>query len=83
MKTVITLEQLETMVAAKLSEESGRHVKPQQPIELSPAWGSYCKSKWGVWGRQLDYRTQQLIMLDIIDTHVIDYYENTEMILPL
>jgi hypothetical protein len=81
-KKVITLEELETLYAKKVSDESGKIVTTTQPMELTPGWFSYCKRHWGVWHKQEEARRQQLAYLDLIETHEIDYYKNTKAIVP-
>jgi hypothetical protein len=81
-KTLITLKELEVLYAKFQEEQTGKIVRPQHPIELSPGWNSYCKQHWTAFEQGRQRREYQLVELDMIETHEIDYYKNTPPIVP-
>ena len=81
-KTIITLHQLEELFAKHLEKETGRVVRPEFPRELAPAYFKWCKRNWGAWEQQRDIRRQQLAILEISETHEIDFYIKSAPIRP-
>lgn len=77
MKTpkVIDLFELEKLVAKKLTEETGRIHAPEFPIELAPAYRSYCRKAPTAWTAQQQKRLAQLDQLELLHTTVIDFYQ--------
>ena len=82
-KQVITLFELERMLEDKFKEETGKIKVREHPMELAPAYASYCRRHWGAWEIQKEKRILQLHELGIADTHEIDYYINQISIRPL
>jgi hypothetical protein len=78
-KKIITLHQLEKLWHAHI----GGTGLPNHPMELSPAYRSFCKRNWTAWHDQRRRRYEQLDDLDMLDTHDIDYYIETKPILPI
>lgn len=78
-KKIITLFQLEKLWHA----HTGASGQPHHPMELSPAYRSFCKRSWTAWHDQRRRRYEQLIELDIFETHDIDFYINEKPILPI
>jgi hypothetical protein len=76
-KTIINLFELQEMYQKKFEIE-----KMDYPMELAPAWNSYCRKYLGVWRRQKLIRMSQMEELGIADTHEIDYYMVTSEISP-
>ena len=81
-KRIITLVELESLYAKYQEEKTGKIVRPETPMELSPAWNSYCKNNWIAFQKGKERRQYQLVELDMIETHEIDYYVNTKPITP-
>ena len=81
-KTVLTLFQLDDLYNEKIYKEHGKKLTSTHPMELTPMYFSYCKKNPAAWNNQKEMRLQQLIYLEIAETHLIDYYENTEPIVP-
>jgi hypothetical protein len=79
-KTVITLYQLNELWQEHVYKETGKRIPLEIPMELAPAYASWCRRQPTAWHNQKEKRIQQMILMDIIDTHVIDYYEKTEPI---
>jgi hypothetical protein len=79
-KTIITLYQLNELWRDYVFEKHGNKIPLEVPMELTPMYPSYCRSKPTAWYNQQQKRKQQMILLEIIDTHAIDYYETTQQI---
>lgn len=82
-KKLITLFELERRYAKKQEEEYGIIIRPEHPQELSPAWPSFCKRNWTAWHKLKEKRYEQLVYLEIHETHEVDYYKTTEPIMPI
>ena len=82
-KKVITLQQLEDLWAEHLYRTTGLLQPKGFPIEKAPAFFTACKRSWSFFGEQKRKRDQQLAILDMIDTHEIDYYVKQKPITPL
>ena len=82
-KKVITLHDLEKLWAEHLKKETGKLYAPEHPIELSPAYKSYCRRSWGAWETCRDKRIEQLAKMGMLDDYIIDYYESTDPIRPV
>ena len=67
----------------KFFTDTGKLKVREHPMELTPAYNSYCRRQWGAWERQKEKRMNQLQELGIAETHEIDYYLNTHAIRPL
>ena len=80
-KSVITLHDLENLLAERLSAERGKEYKPEFPREITPGWFRFCKSAL-VWDLQKKNREEQLIYLDLFHSVEIDYYKETSPIRP-
>ena len=78
----ITLLELEKLWSKHLSALDGKLHVVQHPMELSPAYPSYCRRNWTAWQENKQRRMQQLAELDMIETHLIDYYEDNDPITP-
>lgn len=81
--TILTLEELEKLIAEKESIEKGISVKPAFPKEKVPAWIPYCKNNYTAFHQQYQKRLHQLAWLGLSQTHAIDYYQNTKAINPI
>ena len=81
-KTIITLQELDILWAKHRQEQTGKIQIPEVSMELSPGYYSWCKRSPNAWFAQKEKRIQQLIKLDLIMTHEIDYYLKTEPITP-
>ena len=79
-KTVITLYQFNELWQEHVFKETGKRIPLEIPMELAPAYASWCRRQPTAWHNQKEKRIQQMILMDIIDTHLIDYYETTEPI---
>jgi hypothetical protein len=75
-KQIITLHELEQMIAKAKSEFEGKPYKPDYPKELTPAWIPYCNKTWGAFAFQFKHRETQMGVLGILETHEIDFYKN-------
>ena len=73
-KQLISIKDFQSMI----DKQTGK--SPSEPIELQPAWGSYCRRTMGAWERQKQFRLEQLDAMDMLDTHEIDYYVVTQPI---
>jgi len=82
-KKVITLFDLETLWAEHLHKEDGKVHTPEYPMELNPAYHSFCRRSWSAWTLQKEKRLYQLATLDMLETVLIDYYIETQPIRPV
>lgn len=82
-KKTITLFELDRKYRQAILDDTGVVLPKEFPWELAPAFRSYCRSNWGAFEQARQMRLQQLAYLDMVETHVIDYYEETKPILPL
>jgi len=82
-KKTIGLFELDRKYRQAIQDDTGVVLPKEYPIELTPAWRSYCRSNWTAFADAKQRRLEQLAYLDMVETHVIDYYEETKPILPL
>jgi hypothetical protein len=82
-KKVITLFDLEKLWAEYLQTQDGKVHTIEHPMELSPAYISYCRRSWSAWTTQKEKRIYQLATLDMLETVLIDYYIETKPIRPI
>jgi hypothetical protein len=68
---VMTLQELEKLWADYI----GR--LPETPIEYTPSYATFCARNPSFWHSIKDRRMAQMQKLHLIETNVIDYYENT------
>jgi hypothetical protein len=80
-RIVIDLETVEKLWADYTSQITGKTIRPDPAMELSPGWALYC-TRVHMWDRQRQMRIQQLVKLGLAETHTIDYYENQKAIRP-
>jgi hypothetical protein len=80
-RIVIDLETVEKLWAQYTTQITGKTIRPDPAMELSPGWALYC-SRVYMWDRQRLMRIQQLKKLGLAETHTIDYYENQKAIRP-
>ena len=73
-KQLISIKEFQEMIDKQTDQQLSI------PIELQPAWGSYCRRTLGAWERQKQFRLEQLDAFDMLDTHEIDYYAVTQPI---
>jgi len=81
-KKIITLFALEKLWAEHLKKETGKIYAVDYPIELTPAYVSYCRRTWGAWDQWKNKRIEQLAKMGMLETHAIDYYESQDPIRP-
>ena len=74
-KTVITLYQFNQLWQDHVFKETGKRIPLETPLELAPAYASWCRRQPTAWHNQKEKRIQQMMLMDITHTHVIDYYE--------
>ena len=82
-KKVITLFELENLYAQLMLKEGNSKYVEEYPMELSPAYSSYCRRSWTAWTKQKEKRISQLAQLDLLDKVLIDYYIKTKPITPI
>lgn len=69
---VMTLQELEILWGEYLGKP------PENPIETNPNYFAYCRSNPTFWRANMEKRMAQLQKLHLIETTVIDYYQNTQ-----
>jgi hypothetical protein len=49
-----------------------------EPVELTPNYANYCRKSPYFWHQNHELRKLQLDELDMLETHEIDYYQQTK-----